>query len=122
MPPLYLIIKYAHISFALISISLFILRAIWSITESQKLQQPWVRVLPHINDSLLLAAAIYLMMTIHQYPFTHSWLTIKFFALLSYIVLGTLTLKRATTPLSKLASALLAVAVFGFMAWTALHH
>ena len=88
---------------------------------SPLLQQRWLKILPHVNDTLLLAAAIYLMLTIQQYPFVDHWLTVKFFALLAYIVLGSITLKRASNPQAKLAFALLAVAVFGFIGWAAIN-
>ena len=32
-----------------------------------------------------------------QYPLVHGWLTAKFFALIAYIVLGTIALKRGKT-------------------------
>lgn len=119
---MYLTIKYAHLCFALISINLFILRAVWTTTESQLQYQRWTKIVPHINDTLLFTTAIYLMVATQQYPFSHGWLTIKLFAVLIYIVLGSIALKRATTRQAKLFFALLAIAMFGFIGWTAISH
>jgi len=112
---LYAIIKNAHISFAIISISLFMLRAYWSIIESQQLQKPWAKTIPHINDALLLICAIYLMNISHQFPFTHDWLTAKFIALLLYIGMGTIAIKRGKTKGIRLLFSLLAIATFSYI-------
>ena len=112
---MYLIIKNAHITFAVISISLFILRAFWSVTESAKLQQRWAKIVPHINDTLLLSCAVYLMMTTGQYPFADHWLTAKFIALLVYIATGTIAIKRGKTAGMRLLFSLLAIATFSYI-------
>ncbi|MCK9563913.1 MAG: SirB2 family protein [Bacteroidales bacterium] len=111
----YLHIKLAHIFFALFSISFFVVRAVWSVFDSPVLKTRWVRVLPHINDTLLLAAAIYLVIASHQYPFQQHWLTAKFVALGVYIALGTMAIRRGRTPLQRGLFALLAVAVFVYI-------
>ena len=117
---LYLAIKYAHICLALISINLFVFRAALSIMRAPLLQQRWLKILPHINDTLLLCAAIYLMISIGQYPFVNNWLTAKVIALLIYIGLGMATLKYARSTLEKLTCALLAIGAFSFIFWAAL--
>lgn len=112
---MYAIIKNAHITFAVISISLFMLRAFWSVSESKKLQQRWAKIVPHINDTLLLSCAVYLMMTTGQYPFADHWLTAKFIALLVYIATGTIAIKRGKTAGVRLLSSLLAIATFSYI-------
>ena len=116
---MYLTIKYAHIGFALISINLFVFRAALSIMGAPLLQNRWLKVLPHLNDTLLLSAAIYLIIAVGQYPFVNHWLTAKVVALLVYIGLGMVTLKYAKSTLSKLVFALLSISVFGFILWAA---
>jgi len=111
----WLAIKLAHITFALVSISFFMVRAIWSVFESPLLQKIWVKVLPHIVDTLLLASAIYLIIASSQYPFQQHWLTAKLLALVVYILLGTMAIKRGKTALQRGVFALLAIAVFGYM-------
>lgn len=119
---MYTIIKNAHISFALISISLFVLRAYWSSIESQQLQRPWAKTIPHINDALLLICAIYLMNVSNQFPFTHDWLTAKFFALLIYIGLGSIAIKRGKTRGIRLLFSLLAIVTFCYIFTVARSH
>ena len=113
----YLLIKNAHITLAIISISFFLVRAWWSYRSSPLLQQRWVKSLPHINDTLLLICAIYLMVIIQQYPFMHSWLTAKVLALLAYIGFGIVAIKQG-----KLLTAFAAALCFGYMVMVARAH
>src|SRR4051812_8055369 len=84
----YLHIKYLHISCVGLSISLFILRG--ALQQAGVEWRRWrvLRVAPHVVDSVLLGSAIWLAMTIHQYPFVNSWLTAKLLALCVYVWLG----------------------------------
>jgi uncharacterized membrane protein SirB2 len=50
-----------------------------------------------VNDSLLLAAGIGMAVMLRQYPLVDGWLTAKLLALLGYIGLGTIALKRGRT-------------------------
>ncbi|WP_295747908.1 SirB2 family protein [Undibacterium sp.] len=90
----YLAVKHLHITCALISGSFFMLRAYWKMRDAAILQRRWVRILPHLIDTLLLASALTLAYWSGQYPFQQNWLTAKVVALLAYIVLGTIALKR----------------------------
>lgn len=72
-------------------------RGVWMWLESPLLDLKFVRISPHVNDTLLLAAAIGLAWMTAQYPFTHDWLTAKLLALLAYIVLGMFALRRGKT-------------------------
>jgi uncharacterized membrane protein SirB2 len=61
------------------------------------LQKKPVRILPHINDSLLLLTAIMLAILTGFYPFVVGWVTLKVLLLVVYIVLGIFALKRGKT-------------------------
>jgi uncharacterized membrane protein SirB2 len=65
--------------------------------DSPRLGQRLARVAPHVIDSLLLGSAITLAVLSGQYPFVQTWLTAKFLALLAYILLGMMALKRGRT-------------------------
>ena len=93
MLPLYLTLKSLHVSLALVSGALFALRALWSVTGSSWLKRPWVRVLPHLLDTLLLAAGLSLMVLTAQWPHQTPWLAAKLTALLAYIGFGSLALR-----------------------------
>ena len=75
----------------------------------------WIKILPHINDTVLLLTGVTLAIQIQQYPFTHHWLTVKIICLLAYILLGMVAMKWAVNKPKGLISWLLAIAIFGFM-------
>jgi len=108
-------IKHIHMLTAFISISFFILRFFWVMRDSSMMTKKWVKIIPHINDTILLIAAIILAISIQQYPFVHTWLTAKFIALLLYIIFGMFALKRAKTKKGKSMFFILAVSCFGYI-------
>ena len=118
----YALLKQLHLTTIAITLALFVLRGVWMMADSERLQARWVRVVPHINDALLLAAGIGLAVLTQQYPLVHGWLTAKFFALIAYIVLGTLALKHGKTRGQRIAAWLAALLVFGYMAAVAVAH
>ncbi|MCG6656883.1 SirB2 family protein [Halomonas campisalis] len=117
----YLLIKHLHMTTAGLSLALFILRAWWSVREAPALQRRWVKVLPHLNDTLLLTLGVVLMTLLSMWPHQHPWLAAKIVALLLYIGLGTVAIKRGATPVIRGAAALAAVAVFLYMLGAAVH-
>ncbi len=118
----YSLLKQLHLATLAITLALFVLRGFWMMTRSPMLQARWVRIVPHVNDTLLLASGIGLAVLIQQYPLVHGWLTAKFFALILYIVLGTFALKRGKTQGQRIAAWVAALLVFGYMVSVALTH
>ena len=116
----YLVIKQLHITFALLSGSFFLLRGIWMLGESPLLQQRWVKVVPHVVDTLLLSSALVMVFWSGQYPFAQPWLTAKVLALIVYIGLGTVALKRGKTRLVRTVAMFAALATFGYIVAVAL--
>lgn len=98
------VLKVIHVTTAAVSYTLFVVRGIWMINDSPRLQQLWVRIVPHVNDTLLLAAAIWMTVLLQQYPGTHAWLTVKLAALLVYIGLGMVALRHGTTRRARIAA------------------
>ena len=115
----YLSLKHVHMGCAALSGTLFLLRGGWMLRASPMLQQRWVRIAPHIVDTLLLASAIGLAVWSRQYPGQQPWLTAKVLALLAYIVLGTIALKRGRTPLQRRAAFGAALVVFVYIVMVA---
>ena len=113
-------IKLIHMSTAFISISLFLLRGFWVYRNSTMMNKKWVKIVPHVNDTVLLITAIILSLSIQQYPFTDSWLTAKFTALIIYIVLGMFALKRAKELKNKVIFFILSLLMFGYIVGVAL--
>lgn len=88
------LLKHLHMTFALLSFVGFFLRGIWMMAGSPLLQRKPVKVLPHINDTLLLVTAIALVFLIGYSPFQHGWLLTKIVALFVYIGLGVLAFRH----------------------------
>ena len=114
------LLKMIHVATAAVSYALFFVRGIWMINGSPRLVARWVRIVPHVNDTLLLAAAIWMMIVIHQYPGTHAWLTAKVAGLLGYIGLGTVALKHGKSKRTRIAAWFAAQAVFFYIVAVAL--
>lgn len=116
----YTIAKHVHVTCVALSLAGFCLRGTLLMLDSPLAKTRVFKVLPHINDSLLLAAAIALTAIIGQYPFIDQWLTAKIFGLIAYILLGAIALKPSRPPRIRLAAGMLAVAVFGWIVSVAL--
>jgi uncharacterized membrane protein SirB2 len=119
---MYLTLKMLHVSFALISIIGFIARGLLKFQGSALLQKKFVKIAPHIVDTVLLLSAIGLAVSIGQYPFVESWLTAKVLGLVVYIFLGLVTLKLAKTTPVRLLAFVFAIAVFAYIATVARTH
>ena len=118
----FMLLKHIHSSCAAISFVLFILRGIWSFNGSPIMRQHWVKIVPHIVDTLLLASALGLVITIQQYPFIDAWLTAKFFGLVMYILLGSIALKHGRNKAIRISAWLAALAVFAYIVLVAVKH
>ena len=118
----YVVLKNLHLATIALTLTLFVLRGAWMMVDSPRLQARWVRIVPHVNDTLLLTSGISLAILMQQYPLVHGWLTAKFFALIAYIVLGTLALKRGKTKARRITAWVAALLVFGYMAAVARAH
>jgi uncharacterized membrane protein SirB2 len=116
------IIKSIHIACAMLSYSLFFLRGVWMLRDSPALQQRWVRIAPHTVDTVLLASAITLAWQLGISPSTHPWLAAKIVALLLYIVIGMIALKRGKTKRIRLVAWLAAQAIFLYIVSVAVTH
>ncbi len=111
----YAFLKYLHVSSVLLSGTGFVLRGVWMMRGSPMLARRWVRVAPHVLDTVLLASAIALAVMIGQYPLAHGWLTAKVLGLVAYIVLGTIALKRGRTRAVRVAAFCGALLVFAYI-------
>lgn len=119
---MYLAIKHLHMLTAVLSITGFIIRGIGMMRDAGWMQHKLVKILPHVNDSILLGSAAYLAISIQQYPLTADWLTAKVIGLLAYIGLGLAALRFGKTKPIRIAAWLLAIAVFIYIAGVARTH
>ncbi|WP_187774732.1 SirB2 family protein [Billgrantia pellis] len=116
----YLLIKHLHMTTAVLSLTLFVMRAWWSVREAPILQRRWVRIVPHVNDTLLLLLGITLMVTLSMWPHQHPWLAAKLLALLGYILLGTRAIKHGRSIKARGVAAVAAILTFAYIFGTAL--
>lgn len=113
---------HIHVSAVVVSIFLFVLRSVWMLSAPHWLDQRWVRVVPHVVDTALLASAITLAVIIRQYPFVQAWLTAKVLALVVYIVAGSIALKRGRTLSVRIIALVIAVLTVSYIVWVARAH
>jgi uncharacterized membrane protein SirB2 len=111
----YALIKLVHMSFAALSFGLFFQRGVWMLRAPQHLQRRWVRIVPHVIDTVLLGSAVMLALLSRQYPGAEDWLNAKVVALLVYIVLGMIALKRGRTRTVRALAWLAALATFVYI-------
>ncbi len=88
-------LKHLHMTIAVISILLFTFRFALTLANSNKLSLKWLKIAPHIIDTLLLGLGIALAIKLSINPAEQLWLTEKIFAVFAYIFTGYYTLKLA---------------------------
>lgn len=116
----YALLKMIHVGSIIVSYLLFFSRGIWLMQDSAKLHQRWVKILPHVVDTILLTSAVMLAMIIQQSPFSDSWLTAKVIGLLLYIGLGMMAMRFGKTRRVKIIAWVAAQCVFIYIVLVAL--
>ncbi|MDO9224490.1 MAG: SirB2 family protein [Pseudomonadota bacterium] len=111
----YTTLKYLHALTVVVTLALFLLRGFWMLADSPRLQARWLKIAPHINDTLLLTAAIALLLVGGLNPLDHPWIMAKIIGLLAYIGLGTVALKRGRTKSIRVKAMIAALGVFAYI-------
>ena len=111
----YLIVQSLHVGCAALSVSGFAARGALMLADSPLLQNRFVRVAPHVVDTVLLLSAVWLAWALGQVPFVHGWITAKVLALLAYIFLGSVALRRGRTKAVRAAAFVGALATAGYI-------
>ncbi len=114
------VLKIVHVSCAVLSFGGFFIRGIWALRDSALLQQRWVKIFPHIVDTVLLASAIIMAVSLQISPLDQPWLAAKIGALLVYISLGVVALGQGRTKTTRLYAWLLGLLTFTYIASVAL--
>lgn len=117
----YLLIKHLHVTAATLSILFFMVRAYWSVTENSLLQKKFVKIAPHVIDTVLLVAAILLAMLLGPAA-SQPWVLTKIVLLIVYVGVGTIAIKRGRTARSRAIAAVVAVLIFFYIVGVALKH
>lgn len=107
--------KHAHMLFAVLSILGFITRGVLVVWLQKELKNKLWKILPHVNDTLLLVCAIGLLVQYQWNPLEIPWLLAKLIALVVYIGLGVFALKLGKTLLQKRICWVFAVVTFFYI-------
>ncbi|MDW6093557.1 SirB2 family protein [Vibrio rhizosphaerae] len=110
---MYLGLKYFHILTIVVSVALFCLRYGLMMLNSQVLHHRFLKVAPHVIDTLLLLSGVALCVVTGFIPFTSEavWLTEKLMCMLAYIALGVFALKLGKNKLLR------SLAFLGALGW-----
>ena len=95
-------LKHIHMTLAIITILGFLFRSILLFKQSPMLQKKWLKITPHIIDTLLLASGITLWVTWYG-AVSMPWLNFKVLMIIAYIVFGIITFKTQTKALRGIA-------------------
>lgn len=91
----------------------FILRGIWMLKDSPRLKARWVKITPHVVDTVLLISALvasYLMFW--RYGVNPDYVTVMMVGLVAYIVLGLIALRLGKTKAIRGSAWVLAIVLF----------
>jgi uncharacterized membrane protein SirB2 len=119
---LYPTLKLVHVSCVTLTAAGFLLRGSWMLREDPRLRHRLTRTLPHVVDTGLLASGLGMVLMLQQYPFVSPWLTAKLLALLAYVALGSVALKRGRTPAVRAGAFAGAILVLAYLVGVAVAH
>ncbi len=112
---LYTVLKHLHITTVYLTLALFLLRGVWMMLDSPRPQARWIKVVPHINDTVLLSAAIGMLFASGMNPLEHPWIIAKIVGLLAYIGIGTVALKRGRSKGLRIKAFVASLGVFAYI-------
>lgn len=104
----YLMFKHLHVTLVVISVLFFVLRFFWKVSGAAISQKKWVKITPHVVDTLLLLSIAALLH--YGLMFDSAWYSQKALGLIGYIAFGILAM-RAQTALWR------AIGFIGALAW-----
>ncbi|MGQ4276204.1 SirB2 family protein [Pseudidiomarina sp. E22-M8] len=107
-------LKHLHVTFVVLSVVLFVLRFFWRSIDAKVAQQKWVKIVPHIIDTLLLLTIVGMLLHWQQWPWQTAWLGNKLLGLFGYIGFALVAMK-ATTPALRYGGFIVALGWIGFL-------
>jgi len=114
---------HIHALAVLLSLTGFVIRGIWMMRDSAKLKARWVKITPHIVDTVLLLSALgaaWLLFWRHgNHP---DFLTIKIVGLIGYIILGLIAMRLGKTKAVRASAWVLAIILFLYVATVGVAH
>lgn len=91
-------LKSIHIVLAYLTVIGFVVRGMWSLADSPFRYGRWVKVVPHVIDSVLLVLGVVMAVRLSISPM-QGWLAAKLGGLVTYIGFGVLTMRAGSTRL-----------------------
>lgn len=114
---------HIHALAVLLSLTGFVLRGIWMLRDSPRLKARWVKITPHVIDTILLLSALgaawLLFWRQGAYP---TFINIKIVGLIGYIALGLFALKLGKTKAIRASAWVLAIILFLYVATIGIAH
>jgi len=118
---MYLIFKTLHLTFAIISITGFLVRSILMFYDSPLLQNKWVQLTPHLVDTVFLLSGFSMAFMVNFGLFSQLWLTAKIFLLMFYLLFVGIALSRGTTKTVRVGAFFAALFTFAFIVGIAIN-
>ncbi|USD23227.1 SirB2 family protein [Microbulbifer variabilis] len=116
----YTLIKHTHITAAVLSLSLFLLRMGLEFSGKPHWRKTFLRWMPHANDTLLLSAAVALVVIGSWNPAVFHWLAVKVALVFGYVIAGFFALRQSMPQRTRIIAALLAMVQVGFIFYLAI--
>lgn len=113
---MYVFLKHLHLLTIGISVFLLSIRYVLMMRDSAKLQNKFLKIFPHINDTVLLLTGIALIYITGFVPWSPAapWMMSKLTCVIAYIALGFFALKLGRNKMLR------TFAFFGALGWLAM--
>ena len=117
---MYASLKWLHVGAVVLSGFGFIARGVLMLVASPLLAARFVRVAPHVVDTVLLASAVGMAVLARMSPLAQPWLAAKIVGVLAYIALGTVALRHGRSRRARMLAFVGALLVLAYIVGTAL--
>jgi len=104
-----------HVATVLLSLFGFVFRGVLRFRGSDLINRRWLKITPHIVDTVLIISAITLLLQASLNPLNAPWLIAKIIALVIYIGLGLVAFRFASSRGVALWCWVMAIVVFCYI-------
>ena len=108
------LLKEFHVAFAYVTMVGFVVRGLLSLADSPLRNAKWIKIAPHVIDTLLLACGVALAVMLSLSPLDNGWLMAKIVGLLAYIGFGVMAMRERSRRL-KIVGFVAAIASVGYI-------
>jgi uncharacterized membrane protein SirB2 len=99
----YLFLKYLHIFCVASSFSLFFVRGLWVMRAYPPPGETWVKVLPHVIDTLLVLSAVGMLASVPRLEWP-GWMQVKLGLLVIYVLFAIVVFRAGRNLFFKVAA------------------